>query len=120
MPNGFQPLFRKNGILSFLRCEDHSAESPGSIAKKKCASRLCSHMFHIFIYNTLTLHSVSSALNKLVVLDVGSNYEESCMCHGACLFVCGGVCMCMPVCAGVCLCLHILPFPDFVNLHFPL
>lgn len=34
----FNHCLEKNGILSFLRCEDHSAlaQSPGSIAKKMC------------------------------------------------------------------------------------
>lgn len=97
--NGFQPLFKKNGILSFLRCDDHSAwQRAPVLLQRKCASRLCSRTSYIFIYYTVILHQTLNMLRKLVV---GSNYEEV-----ACALVSICVCVC------VCLCLHILPFPN--------
>lgn len=48
----FSHCLEKNGILSFLRCEDPLglAESPGSIAKKMCFKIVLTYIVYIYIH----------------------------------------------------------------------
>lgn len=100
-PNGFQPLFRKNGILSFSKMWRPLglAESSGSIAKKMCFKIVLTYVVHIRV--ALKLHWTLRKQRKLRSF-VGSNHEEV---------------ACASVGVGGCLCLHILSFPNLKSPH---